>query len=358
MTRRSPGEGSIAKRRDGRWSGRYVANGKRRAVYAKSRREVTAKLAAALELREYGLAGRAPTVAEYLDGWLARAAVRPITRVRYEGLLRLHILPAIGAIELRRLRPDHIAALYGALPLAPATVGQIHAVLHGAFRQALIWNLVARNPADGVRPPKAERPAIRVLTIPEAHALLTAVRGDDLEALYVLALTTGARQGELLALYWEDIADGTIRIRYTLTRGKRVSTKTAASVRTIPLTRLAADALRSHRLRMAERLLPLRGRTEGEQLVFCDAFGDPLYGPHITERAFKPLLRRHGLPEIRFHDLRHAAASLMLSRGVPPLVVSRMLGHTNVGTTLNIYGHLLPGDMEAAAQAVQEVLSA
>jgi integrase len=202
---------------------------------------------------------------------------------------------------------------------------------------------------------------MRVLTVPEIHALFEACRGDELEALYVLALTTGMRQGELLALRWRDIdlERGWLDVNATLVRvagrPRRSPPKTDSSRRSIKLTARAISALRSHRLRMAERLMPLRARPDGDVYVFLDG-GEPLNGAHITERAFKPLLKRAGLPAIRFHDLRHCCASLLLSQGVRVDLVAQMLGHSTPAMTLQIYAHLMPGDQEEAIARLDRVL--
>jgi integrase len=369
MRRRGKGEGGLTKRSDGRWQGSYVGSDDRRHyVYGSTRREAADKLAAALRDKQLGIfvAGPSQSVADYLTRWLARADhLRPITRKRYEALIRLHADPHLGHLELRKVQPQHVADVYAAIrgQRKPATIGQLHAVLHSAFDQALSWRMIAYNPVAAVRAPKVEQREMRIFTVPESHRFLAAVAGDPLEALYVLAVTTGARQGELLALRWGDVDldAGTIAINATLTRmdgaWHRSPPKTPGSVRTVHLSALAQKALRAHRLRMSEELLPLRGRTEGDTLVFLQA-GSPVNGFHVTERSLKPLLRRVGLPVIRFHDLRHVFASIMLSNGTRPDLVAQMLGHTNPATTLRIYAHLMPGDQAAAMARLDAVLGA
>ena len=368
MRRRGKGEGGLSKRKDGRFQGSYTgSDGRRHYVYGTTRRETVDKLNAALRDLSLGVyvAGQSQSVADYITRWLARADhLRPITRKRYESLIRLHVIPHLGALEMRKVQPQHVADLYGALrgSKAPATIGQLHAVLHSAFDQALRWNMIARNPVAAVKAPKVEQREMRILALTEIHGFLTAVAGDPLEALYVLAVTTGARQGELLALRWQDVdlEAATMTIAATLTRidghWERTPPKTRGSVRTVHLSARAVVALKAHRLRMAEALLPLRGRTEGETLVFLER-GAALNGFHVTERRLKPLLRCAGLPVIRFHDLRHVFASLMLSQGVRPDLVAQMLGHSNPGITMKIYAHLMPGDQQAAMRRMDEVLA-
>lgn len=360
MTRRSPGEGGLSKRSDGRWQASWTANGKRRYVYAPTRRAASERLAIALRDLEHGLIGPDPKVADYLARWLEQTEVRPITRTRYESLIRLHAIPNLGALPLSKVRPDHLADLFTSLrsSQSAASIGQLRTVLNAAFRQALEWNLVVRNPVTATKAPRVERREMAVLDRPAIRALRAAIVGDELEALYVLALATGARQGELLALRWCDVAPAAITISATLTLGQRMPPKTTSSVRTIPIGDEAQSALRAHRLRMAERLLPFRARPEGDTLVFLTELGEPYNGSHVTERMFKPLLRRHGLREIRFHDLRHACASFHLGIGTPVHVVSEMLGHSSPAVTLGIYAHVIPGDQEDAAARLDAVLGA
>jgi integrase len=368
VRRRGHGEGGITQRADRRWQASFTgSDGKRHYLYAKTRKEVADKLRQAIQAKEQGLyvTGTGQTVEHFLTRWLDRADhLRPITRKRYEALIRLHALPHLGRFELRKVQPHQIAELYQSMKgdRKPATIGQLHAVLHSAFEEALRWNLIARNPVAAVRAPKVERVEMKILTLPEIHRFLHAIEGDPLEALYVLAVTTGARQGELLALRWQDVdlEAGKVAINATLTRidGKwiRSNPKTAGSVRTVTLSQRAFTALKAHRLRMAEELLPLRQRTEAETLVFL-VNGQPVNGFHVTERRLKPMLRAADLPGIRFHDLRYVFASLMLSNGTRPDLVAQMLGHSNPATTLRIYAHLMPGDQQAAMARLDEVLA-
>lgn len=366
MRRRGKGEGGLTRRTDGTWQASYVGSDDRRHyLYAPTRKGAAEQLRSALRDKELGLyvGGPAQTVEAYLASWLHHAAGRigPRTLERYAGQVRIHVSPAIGSIAVRKLTPQHLADLYAQLTatLSAASIAHLHRVLHSAFDQALRWNLIARNPAAAVKAPRPARREMTVLSPDEVRALLTAVAGDELEALYVLAVTAGLRQGELLGLRWRDVdlEGGWLEVSATLSRGKRTAPKTRSSSRRVKLGETGIRALRSHRLRMAERLLPFRARTEGDVLVFVTELGEPYNGAHITERAFKPLLRRAGLREIRFHDLRHAFASLMISEGVPPLVISQMLGHSTPAMTLNVYGHLMPLDQADAVARLDRVLA-
>lgn len=365
MRRRGKGEGGLTRRGGGSWQASYVGSDDRRHyLYAPTRRAAAAALAAALRDRELGLfvAGPSQTVDQYLATWLRLAGDRlgPRTLERYAGQVRIHVVPTIGPVLLRKVTPQHLADLYAQLgaSLSASSIAHLHRVLHSAFDQAVQWNLIARNPAAAVKAPRPRRREMTVLSPDEVRALLAAVAGDELEALYVLAVTAGLRQGELLGLRWRDVdlEAGWLEVSATLSRGMRQQPKTRSSSRRVKLGETGIRALRSHRLRMAERLLPFRARTEGDVYVFVTELGEPYNGAHITERAFKPLLRRAGLREIRFHDLRHACASLLLSQGVRVDLVSQMLGHSTPALTLSIYAHLMPGDQEDAVARIDRML--
>ncbi len=256
-----------------------------------------------------------------------------------------------------------LAVLYAELAtrMSPSSLAQLHAV-HGALQQAVRWSLISRNPASAVRGPKVERPVIHPFTADQVRVLMAAASGDPLEPLYLTAVTTGMRSGELLGLQWQDVDLDAARIQvrrtlYRLNRGWWVGEpKTSAGRRAIALTASAVDALRTHRLRQAEALLAVAIRIGPESLVFADRFGGPLNGFHLTERQFKPLLRRAGLPVIRFHDLRHTAATLLLAQGINPKVVAEMLGHASVKVTLDVYSHVLPTMQEEAARRLDAAL--
>ena len=368
MRRREKGDGYLARkpRADGRWRASYVgSDGRRHYLHGATKAEAREKLAAALRDKAAGLhvAGPSQTVVEFLDAWLShkRPTVAPRTAERYAGIIEQHIGPAIGALQLRKLMPQHIADLYLALgrTLAPATIGQVHAILHGSLDQAVRWHAIARNPAAAVKAPRPARREMRFLDTAQVRTMLAEAAGDSLEALYVLAVYSGLRLGELLGLRWHDVnLDGrTLTVRHTLTRAEGEwilrQPKTPHSRRTIRLAPIAADTLRAHYRREAERLLAMGHRVESGTLVFSDRWGDPVNPWHVTERAFKPLLRRAGLPLIRFHDLRHTFASMMLSEGARVDVVSKMLGHASPAVTLSVYAHLMPGDEEAAVARLQ-----
>ena len=197
----------------------------------------------------------------------------------------------------------------------------------------------------------------------EARRLLEAARDDRLEALYVLAIATGLRQGELLALNWEDVdlERGVLRVRRTLTRtGGKVSLgepKTKKSRRSVNLTAAAAGALRSHLSRQLEEMERIGSLYRPGGLVFANEIGGIINPSNLRNRSFARLLKRAGLPpDTRFHDLRHTCATLLLSRNVNPKIVSEMLGHSSIAITLDTYSHVLPTMQESAIRALEDAL--
>lgn len=224
--------------------------------------------------------------------------------------------------------------------------------------------IIQRNVATLVKAPRPRHHEMHVLSPAQVRVLLEAVRGDGLEALYVMALTTDMRRGELLALHWSDVdLDARfLQVRYTLQHLKGgtysfTPPKTAQSRRKIALTDKAVEALRRHRRLQLEQRLKLGDAWHDEDLVFTRADGYPLRANHVLQRMFTPILQRAHLPLIRFHDLRHTAATLLLVQGIHPKVVSEMLGHSTVSMTLDIYSHVLPDMQKDATQALDRLLA-
>ena len=280
------------------------------------------------------------TVAQFLAHWLesTKPSLRPRTLQRYEELVRLHAIPTVGRVSLARLTPQHLQQAYADRlehGLSSTSVRHLHALLHNAIDQAMRWGLVARDVADLVTAPKVRRHDICTLAPERARAFFSAATTDRFEALYVLALTTGMRQGELLALRWQhvDLDGGTVQVRGSLQRvGGHlaiVEPKTASSPRQVALTKTATEALRRHRVAQAEERLKLGPAWEDNDLIFANEVGRAIEVRNLMRRSFLPLLEQAGLPRIRFHDLRHTAATLLLGQGMHPKLVSEMLGHTS-----------------------------
>lgn len=373
--KRGNGEGSITRRDDGRWMGRYtvhtVAGAKRKTLYGRTRAEVSSKLSKALADRDGGLVFDAGslTVGEYLDRWLkdsVKDTVRPSTYERHEGIIRIHLKPALGRIKLKALTPAHVQGFYrGRLDsgLSPATVNKIHVILHKALSQAVKWSLVPRNVTEAVQAPRPAPEEMSPLDKDQTLALLSAASEDRLEALYVLAVSTGMRQGELLGLSWKDVdlERGIISVRRTLTRtGSRLGLgepKTKNSRRMVQLTKIATVALRTHRKRQMKERLAYAGLWKDHDLVFATQTGTLINPTNLIKRSFRPLLEKADLPKIRFHDLRHTAATLLFAQDIHPKYVQELLGHANIGITLDTYSHMLPGMGNHAARAMETALS-
>jgi integrase len=349
----------------------HTAGGpKRRYVSGKTREEVRRKLAKAMGDRDGGLVFDAGnlTVGKYMDRWLkdVKDPVRQSTHERYGYAINPHITPALGRIKLKDLTPAQVRWFYRDRldsGLAPATVHKLHVVLHKALKAAVSDGLIHRSPAASLKLPRIIREEINPLNQKEARRLLEAAGGDRLEALYILALNTGMRQGELLALKWEDVdlERNVLRVRRTLSRTDNAyvvgEPKTKKSRRTIRLTAGAATALEVHLSRQLEGMERMGSLYQPGGLVFATTTGTIINPSNLRNRLFKPLLKHAKLRPIRFHDLRHTCATLLLSKDVNPKVVSEMLGHSSVSITLDIYSHLLPDMQEKAARALEDALS-
>lgn len=372
MSKRGSREGSIYKREsDGRWVGAVsLDRGDRKVVYGATRGEVAERMKALLKTQQDGVVLRSSdrlNVGAYLTKWIegARASVRGSTFRRYEQLVRVHLIPRIGRIPLSKLAPSDLTAMYATMTsagLAPRTAGHAYRVLGRALHDAEVSGVVARNVTRLVRPPRVPHAEMRTLTNEQARTLIDAVEADRLGTLYVVALASGARLGELLALRWQDVdlARSTIRITRSLTRtdkGFEVGeTKTASSRRSIPLGRAAMASLAAHRLRQAEeRLRNGLGKAAMHDLVFGDELGRPIDGTHIAQ-AFRRVLARAELPRIRFHDLRHTAATLLLEAGMHPRVVAEQLGHSTPSLVMNTYGHVTERMQTEATAVLDRVL--
>lgn len=348
----------------------FTPDGKRRYVSAKTKTACREKLRRIMSEVDQGFvfdAGK-QTVGEYMVRWLedfAKADLAPRTYHNYNLQLREHIIPAFGTMKLSKLDTPNVQALYSAKlrnGLKSSSVRYIHAVLHRALSKAVDLRLIARNPAASADPPKVRQEEITPLDTDHTHILLDSAHGDKYEALYVLALTCGLRMGESLGLRWSDIDldSGTLRVNRQLQRirgggGLQFSEPKNASRRTIDLPQRALEALRSHRKRQLEEK-SRASSYEDSDLVFATGKGTPLDAQNIVNRHFKPLLKRAGLPNIRWHDLRHTCATLLLGRGVHPKLVQHLLGHASITMTLDRYSHWIPSMGRHAADGMDEAL--
>lgn len=361
MAKRGNGEGSIYQRKsDGRWVGSItLPDGTRRAFYGKKRAEVAEKINIALnDLRR----GMLPmnvntTVQEYIEQWLEdihKPTVKLSTYNHYKILLRLYIVPGLGYIKLQSLTPQQVQTFYSKKlneGLSPKSINNIHGLLHRALSNAVKWNIVPRNVCDAVTPPRLRRKEKTVLTPEQARTLLQTIKNHRMEALLTLALVTGMRCGELLGLRWQDInlTNCSLQVKRTVSYVKghgRIESepKTEKSRRQIMLPLFVVETLIRHKALQDEQ----RGKTEKwaeKDLVFTNAEGNYI-GVTTIREAFNRVLKEAGLPHIRFHDLRHSAATILLSRGTHPKVVQEILGHSQISMTLDVYSHVLPSMQE------------
>ena len=327
----------ITKRKDGLFQGMYTAQTpdgpKRKYVYGRKYKDVERRLAEAMGDAARGIVvdDKNLTVSEYLDRFLEdvqRGSVRESTYSRDKYLITNHVKPTLGRVKLKNLSAMHLQRLYREKQdagLSASTVQKVHHILHKALAQAVRWDLIARNPTDNVKAPTPTPKEMHPLSAEEVRRLLEATQGDRLKALYVLAVTTGMRRGELLGLKWTDVdlENRRLSIRRALTRtdnGKYVALtepKTKGSRRTVKLTQRAVEALRSH-LKMQLAEIEVAGDLYGDQgLVFTTQAGTPINPSNLRQRSFAPLLKKAGLPHIRFHDLVTRAPRSSLQRRAP-----------------------------------------
>lgn len=283
-------------------------------------------------------------------------------------MVQRYLIPRLGRYQLSKLSPQHVQAAINDLlahgrrngkPLGARTVEYTQSVLQRALNQALRWGLITRNVAILVETPQVERKEMVVLSHEQGQDLLTVVAGHRYEALYHVALLLGLRKGEILGLRWQDIdfAAHTLRVIQTIQRvgGTIVIArpKTSSGVRVLPMPNKVERALAMHAERQAEER-QLREDWEDHGLVFPSKRGTPLE-PRSLVRHFKAALEQADLPEIRFHDLRHSCATMLIAQGVHPRIVMEILGHSQIGLTMNTYGHVLPETRRVAASAIDSL---
>jgi len=309
------------------------------------------------------------TVAVYLEQWLSARErdVRARTIYEYRRYVHYYALPAFGHLQLTQLQPAHLDALYTKMQgvgLSGRTCLHMHRILHHALKQAVRQGLIVRNLAQAAAAPKADHHEMKHLTAWQLHSLLSATANDLYHPIYYLAAWTGMRRGEIVGPKWQDIdlEQGTISMRRTLLRvpGKGYvegAPKTAKSKRLISITGEVVTMLKRHRAAQAEGRLAAGPAWQDNDLVFTVVDGGPVDPDEITH-AFSRAVRRLGLPQVRFHDLRHTHASLLLAQNVHPKVVQERLGHSTIAITLDTYSHSIPGLQGAAAKAFEGIMAA
>jgi len=351
---RGHGEGTISQRKDGRWQAQIsMEGGKRKTYYGKTKKEVQEKLRVAINDQKQGKLALSSnqTVKQFLDDWLENVhkhGIRANSHALYRWLLDKLILPTIGHVKLDKLTSRQIDTLYGTKlkdGYAAETVRAMHRMLHRAFDDAVRWKLVLSNVCDNVKQPRSVEYEIHVLTKEQAQQLLEVAKGRHLEALLTLTVATGMRRGEILGLRWDDIdfEERSLYIRRTMYRlsGKgslENDPKTAKSKAEIMLPQFAIDALLLHRTRQVEIKMKSGDKWVENDIVFCNSLGK-FTPPQQLDRWFKKLLKEAHLPHMRFHDLRHSAATILLGMGVHPKLVQELLRHSNIAQTMK-YSHV------------------
>ena len=377
--KRANGEGSIRKRKDGRWEGRYTAGhnletGKPiyRNVLGKTQAEVKEKLKTAIQETQsldFSKTGQY-TVGQWMDVWYenyAKIKVRPSSHQTYKGYIENHIKPNMGDIPLEKLTTLDLQRLYKTLlsrgrvdrleskgqpkGLSPKTVRNIHQILSAALKLAQEQRIILTNPAEGCALPKVEHREMKTLPVEQLQSFLREAKDSGVFELYYLELATGLRRGELLGLKWEDIdlEHGDLRVRRQIARidGRVVEAplKTRNAYRTLPLAEDTVSILEEQKKKVGS-----------SPWVFPSATGGPI-SPDSVLHMLHRVLKRAGLPEVRFHDLRHTFATLALQNGVDIKTVSGMLGHFSAGFTLDTYAHVTTSAQKAAANTMGKLLS-
>jgi len=368
--RRGNLEGTIHQRKNGSWRAQVTIDGRRLSYSAKTRLYVQEWLKKTIQEIDNGMTYSSTkiNINKFISNWLTskRTSLQPATWTHYNQLSQKYIIPAIGSTKIRSLTPRLIQDLYDRLlanGVGIQTVVKIHTVLHSALNHAAKTGIISSNPASNVIPPKVPFREMETFNESQVTSMLIAAKGNRFQALYQLAVTTGMRQMELLGLKWSDIdwSRQTLRVERQLIRpdgeGIKFShPKTKYGRREIALGPQTIDVLRDHFQRqLIEKDIASENWIE-QGLVFTNSFGGPLH-PRNLLRDFKTFLKNVGLPMIRFHDLRHTAASLMLNHGIPLIIASRRLGHARPSITLDMYGHMIPNMQVEAAEKLDELVT-
>ena len=348
-------------RRGGKTLRKYVS-AKKRAEVVKKLKTLRRKIDDGLLLKDEDV-----KVAELFERWfhdVMRHQIAPSTFSNYQTVVRMHILPRLGnkrLVELNVSDVDKLLSQKADSGLSPSTVRRIRAVFAQCLDQAIRWELVHRNVATLSRSPKMVRHEGRTLSPDQARHLLETLRGHHNEALYALMLSTGLRRGEALGLRWNDFDrnTGVLRVSRQLKREGSLlvttDTKTSLSRRAVNLPEPMLKALLDHEKRQRANKEWLDDEWIDSGYIFTSSVGTPI-NPRNLYREFQAICRSAGLGDWHPHELRHSAASLMLAQGVKIQVVSKVLGHSSIRMTADVYGHILDPDRKEAADAMGSIL--
>lgn len=316
-------------------------------------------------------AGDDLTTTAYFERWIEHCStrVRPRSLTSYRQLWELHLSPHLGKKKLRDLRPMDVQELYAKLQrsgrrtkkggaLSANTVLHVHRVLSMALKQAVRWRLVSVNVADAVEPPRIQRTEMRTLDRAEVQKLLGAAKNSRLYEPILLAISTGMRRGEILGLKWSDIdlEKSRLRVARSLQPDRSLAEpKTVRSRREISLPATTVGAIRQLKVRQNKLKLKLGSGYADQGFVFANELG-AAWVPDSISTLFQSIVRHAELGKLRFHDLRHTAASLLLEKGTPITTVAQILGHANTSTTLSVYAHAVKGSSQVAASVMEGIL--
>lgn len=379
MSKRGNSEGGIYQRTsDDRWVGAVHlgwADGKRqrKVIYGRTRTEVAEKMKRLLSDQQQQMplqSNERLTVGTFLTSWLedtAKPSVRASTFESYSSHIAKHIIPNVGTVQLTKLTPQHVEKMMATImknKLSARTAAHARAILRGALADAVKWGMVARNAAALADPPRVVAPEIVTLTPDEARKFVEGIRSHPEHALYLVTLACGLRLGEVTGLAWQDVDldAGTVRVRQTLGRGSgefRIGEpKSRTSRRQLALPEAVVEALKARKTAQKTDKLKAGDVWRNDwDLVFTTAIGEPL-NPSSLTRRFRLLLASLKLPQMRFHDLRHSCASLLIAEGVHPRLIMETLGHSQISVTMNLYGHVAPVVQREVADRMGGILAA
>ena len=367
MARRGNHEGTMNQLPSGSWRAQIYIEGirfgktfKKKALAQKWLRDKVYEIGNGLRIKDAQM-----LLKDYFQDWLVikKGFIKPHTWSHYESVIRMYISPTLGKITLSDLTSDHIRSLYQQLlqyGVGKRTIEVLHAILHVSLGDAVKQRLIHSNPSNSVRAPKHNPPEMRIMTENEISTFLITIQGHPIEALYFIAISTGLRQSELLGLKWSDLDwnNCSLKVIRQLKRNSKRNNyfsnlKTKHSKRTIKLGKKTIRKLNNHHIE--QQKYKRNSNWEENDLIFTTKSGTPIKQGNLYTQ-FKLFLQKAGLPDIRFHDLRHTAATLMLNNGVPILTVSRRLGHSKPSITLDVYGHIIPSMQASIADQIDELI--
>lgn len=368
--RRANNEGALYRRKNGLWCAQISLQGHRLTHYARTQKECRIWIKEMLARIDGGMTFESTqiTMDEYMELWLENKelAIRQGTVDNYRKLVFKHILPHVGHLRLQDVGPLQLKQLYARLRddgCTPRTIQAIHVILHGAFQQAMREGVLGRNPVAMVQRPKVEQKEIQILNEDQARQFLMATVGTYFETAFHLALTTGMRKGELLGLKWSDIdwERGTLHVQRQLQQvgwggSTLVAPKTRAGRRKLKLGPASLAQLGAHRERQALLKAAAGSQWQEMDLIFTTRIGTYADQSRLS-KEFKATLQKAGLPNIRFHDLRHTSISFLLELGMPINTVQHRAGHSKASVTVDIYGHTMTGSQDLAAEKIDELIA-